>query len=84
MWWYKIFFGDRQEEETKEKPKAAATETEKCKPQEKEVKPDSQALPSNSDSTSKKDVAAVAMPVPKITHDWYQTEAQVHDNLRKL
>ena len=70
-----------EEPKEAEKPKAA----EKSKLQEEQVKTDSQPLPS--DSSAAKDVPAAAMPVPKIKHDWYQTEAQVYltsKNILKL
>ena len=59
------------------KPKVATSEPEKSASQEKQTKIDSPPSKHIADSSIKKETTAVAMPVPKIKHDWYQTEAQV-------
>ena len=68
---------DSEEIKQTQKSKAPAKETEKPKIQDEPAKGINSPLPSNTETLSNKQPAVVAMPVPKIKHDWYQTEAQV-------
>ena len=68
---------DSDELKHTQKSKAASKETEEPKLQDEPAKEANPPLPSNNGTSSDKQPAVVAMPVPKIKHDWYQTEAQV-------
>ena len=66
-------------DEVKETPKqkVVANENEKSNLKDEKTKIDTPPSTDNAESSSKQENQAVAMPVPKIKHDWYQTETQV-------
>ena len=66
-------------DEVKETPKqkVVANENEKSNLKDQKTKIDTPPSIDNAESSSKQENQAVAMPVPKIKHDWYQTETQV-------
>ena len=66
-------------DEAKETPKqkVVANENEKSNLKDEKTKIDTPPSTDNAESSSKQKNQALAMPVPKIKHDWYQTETQV-------
>merc|ERR1711944_33262 len=73
---------DSEELKHTQKSKAPSKETEKPKIQDEPAKEANPPLPSNNGTSSDTQPPVVAMPVPKIKHDWYQTEAQVVIEIR--
>ena len=59
------------------KPKLVSKDNDKSNVQGEKTKTDTPPLTDNAESSSKQESQAVPMPVPKIKHDWYQTETQV-------
>ena len=68
---------DSEDLKPTQKSMVPVKETEKPKIQDEPAKGINPPLASNTETSSDKQPAVVAMPVPKIKHDWYQTEAQV-------
>ena len=68
---------DPDEVKETQKPKVVSCENEKADLQDEKTKTDTPPSTDNAERSSKQENQAVAMPVPKIKHDWYQTETQV-------